>query len=90
MPSKSPFRKQADEWIKFADSDLRVAQDNFGLGHFSYVCQLCHQTVEKYLKAYLVSHAVKPPKIHFYKTDAQEALDIAKKIIGFVKLKIAG
>lgn len=38
-------------WVKIADNDLAVARDNFRDGHFAHAAYLCHQTVEKYLKA---------------------------------------
>ena len=38
-------------WIKIADNDLMVAKDNFKDGHYAHAAYLCHQTIEKYLKA---------------------------------------
>lgn len=38
-------------WIKIADNDFAVAKDNFKDGHFAHAAYLCHQTIEKYLKA---------------------------------------
>ena len=38
-------------WIKIADEDFRVAEDNFKDGHYAHAVYMCHQTVEKYLKA---------------------------------------
>lgn len=52
------------EWSKYATSDLKVAKDNFGLENYAFVCYLCQQATEKYLKAYLVSKNQKPPLIH--------------------------
>lgn len=59
-----PYQTQAAEWLKYADNDFTVAKDNFELGHFSYVCQLCQQAAEKYLKAFLVYHQIKPEPVH--------------------------
>jgi len=64
QPAKSPYQKQAEEWLKYARSDFLVAKDNFKLGHYSYVCQLCQQAAEKYLKAFLVAHGQEPKRTH--------------------------
>lgn len=64
MKQDKAYQKQASEWLKYADRDFTVAKDNFNLGHFSYVCQLCQQAAEKYLKAFLVYHQTKPAPIH--------------------------
>lgn len=38
-------------WIKIADEDFRVAKDNFKDDHYAHAVYMCHQTIEKYLKA---------------------------------------
>ncbi|OGM99124.1 MAG: hypothetical protein A2817_00290 [Candidatus Yanofskybacteria bacterium RIFCSPHIGHO2_01_FULL_39_8b] len=38
-------------WIKIADDDFAVAKDNFKDKHYAHAVYMCHQTIEKYLKA---------------------------------------
>lgn len=54
------------EWLNKAESDLRYAQCSFREfdDFYSQMCILCHDSAEKYLKAYLYANNVKPPKIH--------------------------
>lgn len=56
----------AEEWFERAQADYDFAK--MGLEqtqHYGQVCFLCHQTVEKYLKGFLVAHGIKPEKTHF-------------------------
>ena len=39
-------------WLDIADNDLIVADDLFKMGHWLYVAFMCHQVIEKMLKAY--------------------------------------
>jgi HEPN domain-containing protein len=64
MKRLSPYRKQAAEWVKYAENDLKVAQDNLKLANFPFVCYLAQQSTEKFLKAFLISCGVKPPQTH--------------------------
>lgn len=38
-------------WTKIADEDFLVAQDNFKDGHYAHAVYMCHQAIEKHLKA---------------------------------------
>jgi HEPN domain-containing protein len=51
--------------LKQADYELKVAQDNLGLGNYSFVAFLAHQGVEKILKAsYLIERSEAPEQTH--------------------------
>jgi len=55
------------EWFRYADMDLLTAQRNtaFYPVHIQMVCFHCQQSVEKYLKGYLLyCERIDPPKIH--------------------------
>jgi HEPN domain-containing protein len=56
----------AKEWIKYGDDDLDSAHILKGAyrQHNEIICYHCQQAVEKYLKGFLVSHDITPPKIH--------------------------
>jgi len=55
------------EWFKFADMDLASADYLQGLlpKPLEIICYHCQQSVEKYLKGYLIYNGTdEPPKIH--------------------------
>lgn len=45
------MKQKTLSWIKIAEDDFDVAKDNFKDGHFAHSVYLCHQTIEKFLKA---------------------------------------
>lgn len=52
-------------WLKIADDDLLFAKAGWRESNISgHACFMCQQIVEKYLKGFLVSRNVKPPRIH--------------------------
>ena len=52
-------------WIETSLYDFEVADSLFSKKHYLYTAFLCHQSVEKMLKAlYVKKHNVFPPKIH--------------------------
>lgn len=51
--SNDRYDELAALWFSRARDDLEWAKDSFVDGHFSGVCFLCQQIVEKSLKAYL-------------------------------------
>ena len=59
--------EKIDYWLKIADYDLETARAMLNSGRFLYVGFMCHQTIEKALKA-VISRDCKdgeiPPKIH--------------------------
>jgi HEPN domain-containing protein len=54
------------EWLAFGDDDIRVAEHSLLLYPVpqELVCYHCEQAAEKYLKAFLISKDVNPPKTH--------------------------
>lgn len=77
----NPYHQQASEWLKYANNDFIVAKDNFKLGHFSYVCQLCQQAAEKYLKAFLVFNGKEPKRTHLLRELIKDCSAINKDFI---------
>ncbi len=53
-----------DEWVRYADDDLRVARLLLPLGLTNAVAYPCQQAAEKWTKALLLRLGVLPPKIH--------------------------
>lgn len=52
-------------WIEMSDYDLETAEAMLATKRFLYVGFMCHQTIEKILKAYWSSCLTEPPlKIH--------------------------
>lgn len=52
-------------WIKISEYDLEVAEAMLEKGHYLYVGFMCHQSVEKLLKAVFVAkNKTVPPYIH--------------------------
>lgn len=56
---------KSEKWLAIAAEDLVVAEDLYKLGHWLYTGFMCHQVVEKTLKAYwCVCRDDDPPYIH--------------------------
>lgn len=56
---------RVDYWIEIAEYDLETARAMLQTGRFLYVGFMCHQVIEKMLKArYADVHHELPPKIH--------------------------
>ena len=52
-------------WLNIAEEDLDVAEDMHKTKHWLYVAFMCHQVMEKLLKAYwTATHEDLPPYIH--------------------------
>jgi HEPN domain-containing protein len=52
-------------WCKLSNDDLKVAEDLLALNHFLYVAFMCHQSIEKIMKAYYVKlNNDTPPYTH--------------------------
>lgn len=60
------YRTIALEWLGKARSDYLFAEASLRefSGFYSQICILCHDAVEKYLKAVLVSNGHRPERIH--------------------------
>ena len=56
--------KKVKYWIDTAEYDLDTAQAMLDTGRYLYVGFLCHQTIEKCLKAVIAKGGLFPPKIH--------------------------
>lgn len=55
------------EWITIADNDFdsaKLLNEAAARKHFEVICYLCAQSVEKYLKGYLIYYDVIPRKSH--------------------------
>lgn len=65
-PPEEVKRQLVQQWLSRAEEDLRVAEHIFNANvpyRFS-VAFHAQQAAEKYLKAFLVHHQIKFPKIH--------------------------
>ncbi|MBP5366709.1 MAG: HEPN domain-containing protein [Bacteroidales bacterium] len=52
-------------WFRIANEDLEVAEDLFKTRRWLYVTFMCHQAIEKTLKAYwCATRDDEPPYIH--------------------------
>ena len=59
-------------WIEIVNEDLSVAEDLFKTKHWLYVAFMCHQVIEKALKAYwTATRDDDPPYIHDHKRLAE-------------------
>ncbi len=63
---KGEYRVLTLEWLDKAESDLGYARASFQEFErfYSQMCILCHDSAEKYLKAYLVSQGMRPERTH--------------------------
>ena len=55
---------RSDYWIELAEYDLETAEAMLKARRYLYVGFMCHQTVEKTLKALIAQGGALPPKIH--------------------------
>ena len=59
-------------WFELVDEDMSVAEDLFKTKHWLYTAFMCHQVIEKSLKAYWVAKRDDdPPYIHDHKRLAE-------------------
>ena len=64
--------ERATKWLGIVAEDLSVAEDLYKTKHWLYVAFMCHQVVEKALKAYwCVCRDDDPPFIHDHKRIAE-------------------
>ena len=65
-------KERADKWLSIIAEDMSVAEDLYKTGHWLYVAFMCHQVIEKTLKAYWnICRDDDPPYIHDHKRLAQ-------------------
>lgn len=58
--------KKVTYWIEMSDYDLETAKAMLATGRYLYVGFMCHQTIEKILKAFWSKNREGTPlKIHF-------------------------
>jgi len=58
-------REKVEYWIELSDYDLETSEAMLSSKRYLYVGYLCHQTIEKILKAYFVSNNNEnPPYTH--------------------------
>lgn len=64
-------------WVEMSDYDLETAEAMLATGRYLYVAFMCHQTIEKILKAYWTLHLEEVPmKIHsLYRLAEKTGLD---------------
>lgn len=85
MPNNNNSIKLAAEWFKKAKADIDFAKLGFReTEHFGQVCFLCQQAAEKYLKGFLVSKRIKPPKIHSLAALVKKCSKIDKEFEGLL------
>ena len=60
------MKKQVEDWIRLADRDLHAAEILLKDEHplTNIVAFHCQQTIEKYLKAFLIENDISPIKTH--------------------------
>ena len=60
------YRKITEEWLNKAQSDYLFAEASLRefSGFYSQICILCHDAVEKNLKAFLLSQGKRPDRVH--------------------------
>lgn len=73
-------------WLKKAESDLGFARSSFEEfdDFYSQMCILCHDAVEKCLKAYLISRNRRYKKIHDLLTLLNDCIESSKDIEEFI------
>ncbi len=65
MPMTSPAGKDAKSWVDASRYDLETARALLESRRYLYVLFMCQQSLEKLLKAHVVSRTVAfPPRIH--------------------------
>ena len=58
-------KEKANKWLEIVSEDLSVAEVLYKTGHWLYVGFMCHQVIEKTLKAYWrVCRDDDPPYLH--------------------------
>ena len=61
------MNERVEYWLKLADYDIETAKVMLNSGRYLYVGFMCHQTIEKALKAVIARDCADgeiPPKIH--------------------------
>ena len=66
------------EWFRFADVDLSAAEHLITMlpQPLEIICYHCQQSAEKFLKGFLISNSIAPPKTH----DLQQLCEMCMEI----------
>ena len=84
-----PNKERANKWLEIVSEDLSVAEVLYKTGHWLYVGFMCHQVIEKTLKAYW--NAVRedePPYVHNHRRLAEgsglydKMSDVQRRFLG--------
>ena len=67
------MNEKTSYWLDLADYDLETAEAMLKTGRYLYVGFMCHQVVEKVLKAVIASLGHEPPYIHNLSRLAEKA-----------------
>lgn len=86
---KVEFRSITLEWFHKAESDLDYARASFREfdRFYSQICILCHDAVEKYLKAGLASQGLRPERTHDLVTLLNECIQLAENTKGLLAIE---
>lgn len=58
------MREIIKKWLEFAEKDLKVANELFKRQYWDYCVLMCHQAIEKILKAHIIERSSIPKKTH--------------------------
>lgn len=79
---KQPSAELVDEWFKNAADALGYAKTGLpDTTFYTWVCFLCQQSAELYLKAFLMMSGVRVPKIHDLIELLKQASEIDQQLI---------
>lgn len=66
-------REEASRWLRQAEHDLKVAENNLKAGFYSDACFMAEQASQKALKAYLILKTGRPVHEHSIQTLAKRS-----------------
>ena len=52
------------QWLNYAEDDYKAANELLKAKLYNLVCFHSQQSIEKYLKAYLIYNGINPPRVH--------------------------
>ena len=64
---------KSKHWLSLSEYDIETAHAMLETKRYLYVGFMCHQTIEKALKAVIASSNVMPPRIHGLKVLAEQS-----------------
>lgn len=53
-----------NQWLNYAEDDFIAAKELLKARLYNVVCFHSQQSIEKYLKAYLIYNGINPPRVH--------------------------